>query len=56
LGAEIATKIQEECFLYLEAPIKRVCGYDTPFPHSNESIYYPNRLKIFDAIKETLEY
>jgi 2-oxoisovalerate dehydrogenase E1 component beta subunit len=24
--------MQEKCFLYLEAPIQRVCGYDTPFP------------------------
>ena len=56
LGAEISAKIQEECFLHLEAPIKRVCGYDTPFPHSNEPLYYPDRFKIFEAIKETLEY
>lgn len=56
LGAEISAKIQEECFLHLEAPIKRVCGYDTPFPHSNEPLYYPDRFKLFEAIKETLEY
>jgi 2-oxoisovalerate dehydrogenase E1 component beta subunit len=31
-AGEIATTIQEECFLSLEAPIRRVCGYDTPFP------------------------
>ncbi|CAM9647473.1 unnamed protein product, partial [Hapterophycus canaliculatus] len=23
---------QERCFLHLEAPVQRVCGYDTPFP------------------------
>ena len=31
-AAEISAKIQERCFLSLEAPFKRVCGYDTPFP------------------------
>ena len=31
-AGEIATSIQESCFLSLEAPIRRVCGYDTPFP------------------------
>ena len=32
LGAEIAAGLAERCFLSLEAPITRVCGYDTPFP------------------------
>ena len=32
LGAEIAATIQERCFLSLEAPVMRVCGYDSPFP------------------------
>ena len=31
-GAELTSKIQEKAFDYLESPIKRVCGYDTPFP------------------------
>lgn len=56
LGAEVVSVIQEKCFLNLEAPIKRVCGYDTPFPHVQEPLYFPNRFKIFDAIKETMDY
>lgn len=56
LGAEIAAKIQEECFLHLEAPIKRVCGYDTPFPHIGEALYYPDRFKVFEAIKDIVNY
>lgn len=55
-GAEISAKIVEDCFLHLEAPIKRVCGYDTPFPHVTELFYYPDRFKVFDAIKETFHY
>ena len=31
-AGEIATTVQQACFLSLEAPIRRVCGYDTPFP------------------------
>lgn len=38
LGAELSAKIQEECFPRLEAPITRVCGYDTPFPLAHEPI------------------
>ena len=56
MGAELAARISEECFLNLEAPVKRVCGYDTPFPHTHESLYYPDRFKIFDAIKEAINY
>lgn len=55
-GAELAAKIQEKCFLHLEAPIKRVCGYDTPFPLVFEPFYLPDRFKILEAIKETVKY
>jgi len=56
VGAEISAKIQEDCFLHLEAPITRVAGYDTPFPHTSESIYYPGRFKVFEAIKKVINY
>jgi 2-oxoisovalerate dehydrogenase E1 component beta subunit len=55
-GAEICAKIQETCFLNLEAPIKRVCGYDTPFPHLQEPLYYPDRYKVLDGIKKTIHF
>lgn len=38
LAGEIAAKVQEKCFLKLEAPVMRVCGYDTPFPLSQEEV------------------
>mmetsp|Transcript_684 Transcript_684/g.677 ORF Transcript_684/g.677 Transcript_684/m.677 type:complete len:391 (+) Transcript_684:1-1173(+) len=56
LGAEISASIQEKCFLNLEAPIKRICGYDTPFPHLQEPLYFPNRYKIFEAISQLIQY
>lgn len=31
-GAEWVASIKQDCFWHLEAPIQRVCGYDTPFP------------------------
>lgn len=37
-AAEIAAAIQEKCFFSLEAPIKRLCGYDTPFPLAFEPV------------------
>eukprot|EP00184_Porphyridium_aerugineum_P006796 CAMPEP_0184706538 /NCGR_PEP_ID=MMETSP0313-20130426/36808_1 /TAXON_ID=2792 /ORGANISM="Porphyridium aerugineum, Strain SAG 1380-2" /LENGTH=390 /DNA_ID=CAMNT_0027168091 /DNA_START=41 /DNA_END=1216 /DNA_ORIENTATION=- len=55
-GAEVVAKIQEKSFLSLEAPIRRVCGYDTPFPLVHEKYYLPNKYRVFDAIKETMEF
>ncbi|KAL2711706.1 hypothetical protein V1478_018727 [Vespula squamosa] len=55
-GAEIAARIQEECFLNLEAPIMRVTGWDTPFPHVFEQLYIPDKWRCFDAVKRSLDY
>jgi len=55
-GAEIAASIQEHCFDQLEAPIARVTGVDTPFPLAHEKLYLPDELKVYDAIKRTVEY
>lgn len=47
---------QERCFLHLEAPVQRVCGYDTPFPLVFEKFYVPGRLKVLDAIRDAVNY
>ncbi len=55
-GAEITAQIQEKCFLNLKAPVKRCCGFDTPFPNTLESYYLPDAPRIEQAIIEILEY
>ena len=55
-AGELASTIQEKAFDYLEAPLRRVTGYDTPFPLVFEPLYLPDRHKILDAIKETVDY
>ncbi len=55
-AGEISADIQEHCFLYLEAPICRVTGIDTPFPLAHEKIYLPDQWKIREAIQYTLNY
>ncbi|PAV61140.1 hypothetical protein WR25_13339 [Diploscapter pachys] len=55
-GAEIAATVQREAFLHLEAPVERVCGWDTPFPHVYEPFYLPTKWRVFDAIKKTTNY
>jgi len=55
-GAEVVAAIQERCFLSLEAPIQRVCGYDTPFPLVFEKYYVPDQLKNLEAIKYVMDF
>lgn len=55
-ASEIAATIQDKCFLYLEAPIARVCGLDTPYPLSHEKEYMPDELKTYEAIVRTMHY
>jgi 2-oxoisovalerate dehydrogenase E1 component beta subunit len=51
----MAASVQERCFYHLEAPIERVTGWDTPFPHTTEWDYMPSPARIADAIKKVME-
>jgi 2-oxoisovalerate dehydrogenase E1 component beta subunit len=55
-AGEIAATIQERCFLYLESPIARVAGMDTPFPLVLEKEHFPNLLKVYEAICDSVEF
>lgn len=55
-GAELAATIQQECFLHLEAPVIRVTGYDTPFPHVFEPFYIPDKFKCFEAVNKLINF
>ncbi|MBA3237622.1 MAG: alpha-ketoacid dehydrogenase subunit beta [Parachlamydiaceae bacterium] len=55
-GAELVAKITHECFLNLEAPVRRCCGLDTPFPNALEQEYLPNAPRIKQALLEIMEY
>jgi 2-oxoisovalerate dehydrogenase E1 component beta subunit len=54
-GAEILSIVQEECFWHLEAPIQRVAGWDTPYPHAFEWEYFPGQTRVAAALKATVE-
>ncbi len=56
LGAEISALIHERCFVHLEAPIKRVTGWDTPFPYTLENEYLPRAPRILKGIRQTAEF
>jgi pyruvate dehydrogenase E1 component beta subunit len=51
LGGEIASRITEECFYSLEAPVLRVTGFDIPYPPAKfEDEYLPDIDRILDAV------
>ena len=54
-GAELAATVQEECFWHLNAPIQRVAGWDTPYPHAFEWSYFPGQNRVIAALKVALE-
>lgn len=54
-GAELAALVQEHCFFSLEAPVRRVAGWDTPYPHAFEWEYFPGPDRVARALRETLE-
>jgi len=55
--AEISSLVQEHCFLYLEAPVQRVAGFDTPMPYYKlENDYLPDAGRITKAIRDCLSY
>ncbi len=57
LGAEVASRIMERCFLYLEAPPQRVTGFDTIMPYYKlELEYLPEAERIGKAIEEVAAY
>ena len=53
-GAELVTTVQELCFYHLEAPIIRVTGYDTPYPHAQEWIYFPGPDRVAAALQKVV--
>jgi 2-oxoisovalerate dehydrogenase E1 component beta subunit len=54
-GAELSALVQETCFYHLEAPIVRVTGWDTPYPHAQEWTYFPGPERIKRAFAQVLE-
>src|SRR3569832_201531 len=54
-GAELSALVQENCFFHLEAPIERVAGWDTPYPHAHEWAYFPGPGRVAEALRRAVE-
>ncbi len=57
LGAELAARIQQECFYSLEAPVLRVTGYDIPYPPAKaEHAFLPDLDRVLDAVDRSVAF
>ncbi|WP_327195050.1 alpha-ketoacid dehydrogenase subunit beta [Sphingomonas sp. LH128] len=54
-GAELAALVQQHCFFALEAPIERVTGWDTPYPHAFEWEYFPGPARVAQTLQRIVE-
>jgi len=55
-GAEISALIAERAIEYMEAPVTRVAGFDTPFPNTLEHHYLPDDRRVLDAIEHVYNF
>ena len=57
MGSEVASRVTEECFYSLEAPVLRVGGFDTPYPPSRvEEDFLPDLERLLDAVDRSLAF
>jgi len=57
-GAEVAARLADAAFPWLDAPIRRVAYPDRPVPYAKnlEKVLLPDREKVVKAARELLAY
>ncbi len=55
-AGEISALIAERAIEYLEAPILRVSGFDTPFPYTLEHVYMPDSRRVLNAVEKVAKF
>jgi 2-oxoisovalerate dehydrogenase E1 component beta subunit len=55
-SSEISAIVAERCIDVLEAPVKRVAGFDTPFPYTLEHVYMPHAERVLKAIEGVMNW
>ena len=57
VASEIIAIINDKALMYLEAPVKRLTGFDVVMPYmGREELYMPSEARIIGAIEETLNF
>src|SRR3546814_3073132 len=54
-SSDVCSSDLEHCFYHLEAPIERVAGWDTPYPHAHEWAYFPSPARLASALRRVMD-
>jgi 2-oxoisovalerate dehydrogenase E1 component beta subunit len=55
-SSEVSAIVAERCIDVLEAPVRRVAGFDTPFPYTLEHVYMPHADRVLHAIEDVMAF
>ena len=55
-AAELIAEVQQRLFTKLRAPLQRITGFDTPFPYALEDQYLPDKERVLDTLRKTIEF
>lgn len=55
-AAELLAEVQQRAFIRLRAPLQRITGFDTPFPYALEDHYLPDKDRVLDVLRATIEF
>ena len=55
-SSELSAIAAERCLDVLEAPVRRVAGFDTPFPYTLEHVYMPHAERVLNALRDVMTY
>lgn len=55
-SSELSAIVAERCIDVLEAPVRRVAGFDTPFPYTLEHVYMPHADRVLNALRDVMTY
>ncbi len=55
-SSELSAIVAEKAIDVMEAPIRRVAGFDVPFPFTLEHVYMPHADRVLRAIEDVMTY
>ena len=55
-SSELSAIVAEKAIDVMEAPVRRVAGFDVPFPYTLEHVYMPHADRVFKAVEDVMSW